>query len=113
MITVATTIRTVIIVVWADLQPAVEADPQPPQLQPGHDHVGGHGADHQAGDPQRLVQGERDDHVHDHVDRRQLGRDPRALEGEEGAAEEQVDAGEGQAEGEPEQRHGDEMGRAV
>ena len=56
------------------------------------------------GDPERLVQRDGHDDVDDHVDRRQLGRDPRALEREERPAEQQVDAGEGQAEGEPEQR---------
>ncbi len=40
----------------AALEAAVETDPQPVQLKPGHHHVRDRGADHEPGDPVGLVE---------------------------------------------------------
>jgi len=57
----------VIIVVWRPSRRPFEAGAKAVQLQRGHHDVGGEGADHEAGDPERLVQRDRHDHVDDHV----------------------------------------------
>ena len=76
----------------AALQAAVEADPQPAQLQRRSSRRWRRRCRSPAGDPQRLVERDADDHVDDHVHRRQLGRDPRPLEREERPRQQQVDA---------------------
>ena len=96
----------------AALEAAVEPRPQPPQLQRGHHRVRGEGADHEAGDPERLVEADGDDDVDDDVHRGEAGRDPRPLEREEGPRQQQVEAAEGQAEREPEQRDRGRVRRA-
>ena len=80
--------------------------------------AGGHrGARHRrrhddAADPERADERERDDEVDDERRGAQAGRQPRPLQREERPRQQEVDAGERQAEGEPEQRLGGDVRRA-
>src|ERR1019366_3489340 len=91
-------------------QTTVEADTQAMELEGGHDRVGDDGADDQTRDAEWLVQTHADHDVHDDVHGGQARRDPRTLHREEGSREQEVQAPEGQAEGEPEQGEGHQFG---